>query len=102
LSVIVVATFEAAPGRADELVAVLSTVIPEVHAEDGCELYSLHRDGDLLVIIEKWTSRDALAVHSGGAALAGLGPRMQGLVAGAPNVVRLDALPAGDSAKGVL
>ena len=102
MSVVVVATFHPAPGKIDELVDVITGVIPAVHGEDGCELYALHRGKDTLVFIEKWASREALSTHGKGPALAELGPRLQGLLAGPPEVVRLEAIPAGTAEQGVV
>ena len=73
-----------------------------MHGEDGCELYALHEAPDRLVMVEKWASGDALAIHGKGAVLAALGSSLAGKVAGAPDVVVLQPLPAGDPAKGAL
>lgn len=70
--------------------------------EDGCELYALHEADDRLIMIERWASQEALDTHSKGAALAGLNPRLAGKVAGPPEVIVLQAVPAGDPAKGQL
>jgi quinol monooxygenase YgiN len=99
---VVVATVNPKPGKLEEVAAIFSEIIPDVHGEPGCELYSLHRNADTLVMIEKWSDADALATHSKGPALASLGPRLAELVEGAPNVVVLEALPAGDATKGAL
>jgi quinol monooxygenase YgiN len=53
-------------------------------------------------MVEKWASADALRAHSKGAALAGQGPRLAGKLAGPAEVVVLQAVPAGDPAKGQL
>lgn len=101
-AVVVVATFHPAPGRTDELIEAVTAAIPEVHDEDGCELYALHRDGDTVVMIEKWASREALGVHSRGAALTALGPKLRDLVSGPADVLVLDPVPAGTEARGTL
>jgi quinol monooxygenase YgiN len=102
VSVVVVATITPLPGQADEVIAAFAEAIPQVHAEDGCELYALHQSADKLIMVEKWASREALAAHSKGAALAAVGPKLAGKVAGAFDVVVLDAVLAGDPAKGQL
>ena len=102
MSVVVVATFQPAPGKIDDVIEVLTSVIPDVHEEDGCELYALHRGDDTLVFIEKWASPEALSAHSGGTATAGVGPRMKGLLAGRPQITVLEAVPAGTAEQGVL
>ncbi|MBI4940352.1 MAG: antibiotic biosynthesis monooxygenase [Actinobacteria bacterium] len=102
MSVVVVATITPQPGQHEAVRAALLEAIPAVHAEDGCELYALHEKDDRLVMIEQWSSAEALAVHSKGAALAELGPRLAGKVTAAPEVVVLTAVPAGDPVKGVV
>ena len=62
MSVTVVATVRPVPEHRDEVIAAFTEVIPAVHAEEGCELYALHEGDDRLVMIEKWTSADALRV----------------------------------------
>jgi quinol monooxygenase YgiN len=102
VSVVVVATIIPLPEYRDEVITAFTATIPRVHAEDGCELYALHQAQDRLVMIEKWASQEALGTHSHGAALAALNPRLAGKVAGAPEVIVLHAVPAGDAAKGQL
>jgi quinol monooxygenase YgiN len=102
MSVVVVATIKPVPEHADEVVAAFADVIGQVHAEDGCELYALHRADDRLIMIERWASQEALDTHRKGAALAGLNPRLAGKVAGPSEVIVLQAVPAGDPAKGQL
>src|SRR5210317_458014 len=56
---VVIATFTPKPDRYDEVKRVLLEVSPEVHQEEGCELYALHEEVDgTLVLIEKWTTRE--------------------------------------------
>jgi quinol monooxygenase YgiN len=102
MSVVVVATIRPLPEHRDEVIAAFSAAIPDVHAEDGCELYALHQADDRLIMIEKWASPAALAVHSKGAALTALGPKLAGKVAVAPEVIVTQAVPVGDAAKGQL
>src|ERR1700734_2461994 len=102
MSVVVVATIRPLPEHRDEVIAAFKDVVGLVHAEDGCELYSLNEAPDRLIMIEKWASPEALAVHSKGANLAALNPKLRGKVAGAPEVIVLQQVPAGDAAKGAL
>jgi quinol monooxygenase YgiN len=102
VSVVVVATIRPLPEHRDEVIEAYAATIPQVHAEDGCELYALHQAEDRLIMVEKWASADALSTHSQGAALAALRPQMAGKVAGPPEVIVLQAVPAGDPAKGQL
>ncbi len=102
MSVVVVATITPLPEYREDVIAAFTAIIPQVHDEDGCELYTLNAGADRLIMVEKWASREALATHSKGAALAALNPTLAGKVARAPEVIVLDAVPAGDPAKGQL
>jgi quinol monooxygenase YgiN len=102
LSVVVVATITPLPEHVDAVRAAITDTVPQVHTEPGCELYALHEGDGVFVFVEKWTDADALAVHSRGAALAALGERLAGRVAGPAEVERLVAVPAGEPGKGAL
>jgi quinol monooxygenase YgiN len=102
VSVVVVATITPSEGHYDEVRQVLLDAIPKVHQEAGCELYSLHEDGERLVMIEKWASAEALDTHSNGEALRDAGRAMAGKLAGKLDVRSLSAVPAGDETKGAL
>src|SRR5210317_1919447 len=61
---VVIATFTPKPDRYDEVKRVLLEVSPEVHQEEGCELYALHEEVDgTLVLIEKWTTGELWQAH---------------------------------------
>jgi quinol monooxygenase YgiN len=62
----------------------------------------LHQAPDRLIVIEKWASPEALSKHSQSPALAALNPQLAGKVAGPPEVIVLQAVPAGDPSKGQL
>jgi len=100
MSVVVVATIVPKPEHRDDVIAAFQDTIEQVHSEDGCELYALHEAPDRLIMVEKWASQEALRTHSKGAALAALNPKLAGKVAGPPEVIVLQPLPAGDPAKG--
>jgi quinol monooxygenase YgiN len=102
MSVVVVATIVPLAEYRAEVIVAFKETIEQVHEEDGCELYSLNEAPDRLIMIEKWTSPEALAAHSRGANLAALNPKLAGKVAGAPEVIVLQQVPAGDPAKGAL
>ncbi len=103
MSVVVVATISPKPEHADAVREAVLEAVPRVHEEPGCERYPLHRgrDGDL-VVVEKWESAEALAAHGEAEALQTLSGELEGKLTGAPTVTVLDALPAGDPAKGEL
>ena len=102
MSVVVVATITPLPEYREDVIAAFTAIIPQVHGEDGCELYTLNAAEDRLIMVEKWASREALAVHGKGAALTALNPALAGKVAGRSEVIVLDPVPAGDPAKGQL
>ena len=102
MSITVVATIKPLPEHKDAVRAAVLGILSAVHAEPGCELYALHEADDRFVMVEQWSSREALAVHSSGAALAELGPQLADKLAGAPDVLVLDQLPGGDPVKGRL
>ena len=99
---VIVATIIPKPDKFDEVEAVLTRLIPEVHTEDGCELYALHRGKDRFVFVEKWRDMAALGAHGGGPNIKALGEGLDGLVAGAPDVQILEARPSGDGVKGAV
>ena len=102
MSVVVVATILPLPEHRDEVIAAIKPVVEQVHAEDGCELYSLNEAPDRLIMVEKWASSEALAVHGQGPAVASLGRALAGKVAGRTEVIVLQPVPAGDATKGQL
>lgn len=102
MSVTVVALLHPHPGKASGVLASFAQVSPLVHEEPGCELYAAHTDGDLVIMVERWTTRADLDAHSGGAALELLRDLNEGLLARAADVYVLDEVPLGDPAKGVI
>jgi quinol monooxygenase YgiN len=105
MAVIVVATALPVPEQREEVIAAFEAAIGKVHAEeDGCELYALHEGPDgRLVMIEKYTSDEAVAAHRAGTGLAALRENLNGKLAAAMDVVQVLApLPAGSPVKGAL
>ena len=101
MSVVVVATIYPVPEHRDEVVAAFTAAIARVHAEDeGCQLYALHDGDDRLVMIEKWSSEEALAAHSRGPALVQLNGRIAGKYLGDIDVQVLRPHPAGTQQQG--
>jgi quinol monooxygenase YgiN len=72
----VIATIEVAPGKRDALLAEFHRIVPLVHAEAGCLEYGPTVDvpsglgaqmplrENVVTIVEKWESVDALKAHS--------------------------------------
>ena len=99
---VIVATISPKPDKVDEVVAAFTAAIAEVHAEEGCERYALHRSGDKLVMIEKWSTDEAMRAHGTGEPYKRLGASLRDMVAGRPELMMLEPIPAGDPAKGQL
>lgn len=103
MSIVVVATIYPVTEHRAEVVATFESVIAQVHAEDaGCELYALHEGKDRLVMVEKWASEEALAVHGKGPALAELNKKLAGKIVGAIDVQVLQPHAAGTPEQGTL
>jgi quinol monooxygenase YgiN len=63
----------AQPGKRDDMIAALETMLPQVAQEEGTLVYSFHLDaGDenTVWIFELYTDADALGVHGGSEAMA--------------------------------
>jgi quinol monooxygenase YgiN len=104
--VVVVAIISAAAGKgADAEALITRSLIPPTHAEDGCIAFALHRDfsdPDRLVLVERWTGREALDRHLAADHLAAFRAAVAPLSAAPAQVVVLEPIPAGDPAKGSL
>ena len=84
---IVIATFTPLPEHYEEVKRVLLDVIPDVHREEGCELYALHEEvSGSLVFIEKWASRELWRTHSSLEPVVRITKGVQGLLATEPDV----------------
>jgi len=78
----VLAVITTKPGKRDEVLGIFNANVPAVHAEDGCIEYGATIDhenagdiqtkfgDDTFVVIEKWSSLDALKAH-------GIAPHMK-------------------------
>jgi quinol monooxygenase YgiN len=67
MSVRLVVTLTAQPGRGREFAQAWTGRLAEVQSEQGCEQYELFTSTtrpDTLVLLERWTSDDALAAHA--------------------------------------
>ncbi|MEV6012255.1 putative quinol monooxygenase [Streptomyces sp. NPDC051976] len=56
----------ALPGRGQDQIAAFERLAPIVRAEPGCLQYDLHQvsgEPDRFVLIERWSSKEALAAH---------------------------------------
>lgn len=87
-----VVRMRAAPGRRHELLAVLAELVEAARGEEGTLAYTFHTtadDPDVVVSYERFRDEDALARHRDSPAVEAALPRIGGLVAGAPDTMRL-------------
>jgi len=97
---IVIASFQPLPGKTHELIALIESVIPEVHEEEGCELYALHEEvGGSLVMIEKWTTQAHWHVHNNAPSVAAIHAGLPGLIKGEIVVQEMYGHEVGDPTK---
>ncbi|MGD9702442.1 MAG: putative quinol monooxygenase [Acidimicrobiia bacterium] len=83
------AKLAAAPGRRDELVAVLQLALDNVENEAGTTYYLLHaddNDADLLWMYELYEAKEDLQAHMGAPWFAELGPKLAPLLGGRPEL----------------
>jgi quinol monooxygenase YgiN len=100
--IVVVLTIKA--GEIDRAEAALRDMIGPTHREDGCLRYTLHREvgnPNRLVIIERWSSYDALSAHYRQPHMKGMA-ELSELFDRPIESYTLDPVPAGDPAKGTL
>ena len=103
MPVVVVATMKAKPESVDLVRAACVEAVDAVHAEPGCELYSLHEaDGGTFVFVEQWADADALKTHSTAPGVTTLFAEIGEHLDGAPEIKMLTPIVAGDPAKGQL
>jgi quinol monooxygenase YgiN len=102
VSVVVVATITPQADAREAVREAILRAVPRVHAEPGCELYALHEAEDgRFVMVERWESPEALAVHAKAEALRDLGADLRGKVTGPPALSGLlNPVPAGEDGKG--
>ncbi|MFE0462133.1 putative quinol monooxygenase [Kitasatospora sp. NPDC058965] len=84
------------PGRGREQVDAFERLAPLVRAEDGCLQYDLHRaagDPDRFVLLELWSSREALAAHDATAHMVAADAASPAFRAGPARVIELAADP---------
>src|SRR5262245_2875421 len=98
--IVVIATIEVNEGQRDALLAEFHKVVPLVRAEAGCREYFPTVDAatelgvptalrpNVVTVVEKWDSLDALRAHLGAAHMAEYRARVKDLVKG----VRLQVL----------
>lgn len=102
MSIVAIVTAFPVPDRRAEVITAFEAAIKRVHDEPGVELYALHEGPDRLVMIEKYTSKEAREEHRKGAALASLRSALEGKLTTDLDVQVLVPHPAGDPHKGAI
>jgi quinol monooxygenase YgiN len=88
-TVTVVATFEAKPGKENELKRALLTLIAPTRKETGCINYDLHQSPDELrkfLFHENWTDKKSLDAHLQNTHVQELLPRVGELCVEMPEI----------------
>ncbi|MFI6015445.1 putative quinol monooxygenase [Streptomyces sp. NPDC051243] len=84
------------PGRGREQVAAFERLAPIVRAEPGCLRYDMHQvsgEPDRFVLIERWASREALAVHDATPHMIEADAASPAFRAGPPEIIEIAAEP---------
>ncbi len=104
-AVTILATVRPKPGMEAEVEKSFHTLLEPTHAEQGCELYALHRvverPGEL-IFVERWSSAEDLAAHAASDHIAACGAACEGMLAEPVEITHLEALPGGDPGKAAL
>ena len=104
-AVVVVAVFEAKEGEEDRVQSTLSEAVTATHSEEGCLKYALHRDRNeprRFVLVEMWSSQEALDTHLGQPSLIPIIELAEGALENPIQMWVCESLPTGDPAKGSL
>ncbi len=103
--VTVTARSKAKPGREKDLENALRAVTGPTHAEEGCLRYAVHRatdDPGSFLIVERWTSMEALNAHLKSPHVQELFAKAPELVVAPAEILTFESVPMGQPAKGLL
>jgi len=103
--VVVVVLSRAKPGRGEDGLAAFAELAAVTHTEEGCLAFALHRDpadAERVVLVERWTSRQALDEHLTLPHLQAFRRDSADVWAEPATIMVLDPVPSGDPAKGLL
>ncbi|HXY94724.1 MAG TPA: putative quinol monooxygenase [Acidimicrobiia bacterium] len=87
--VVLFSRLRAVPGRRDELLAAFDELHDAVAREPGTLVFVMHTavdDPDAVLFYEVYADDDALAAHREGDAVRAVVPRLDGLLAGPPEI----------------
>jgi quinol monooxygenase YgiN len=89
--VAVVAKLTAAPGKRDDVVAVLRDVVAATDNEPGTIVYAMNveKDCDVIWFYELYTDEAALAAHGGSEAMKAAGPKLADKLGGRPEIIQV-------------
>lgn len=90
-----IAKLVAQPGKRDDLVAVLTKMLPAVQEEPGTLTYIMHTceaQPDAVIFYESYADADAMKAHSRSDAMRAAGKEMAGILAGAPEITVLEEI----------
>lgn len=102
---ITVAIIEPQPEHVAAVEEALRAAVRAAHSEPGCQLYALHRSDEQpvrFVMVEQWADAGALSAHMEGQGIQTLRPVLATKLAGPPQILRLTAVPDGDTKLGRL
>ncbi len=88
-TITVVATFQAKPGKTEDLKKILLALIAPTRVEAGCLNYGLHQlpeNPEKFLFHENWTSKAHLDAHLQNTHIQMLLPRMDELCIGMPEI----------------
>jgi len=91
----VIAKLPLQEGKADEFAEAFKEIAAGVATEAGNHLYSLNfskKEPDVAVIMERYDDKEALGAHSQSDHYKAFGPKIKGLLAGAPEVVIMEEI----------
>ena len=104
-TITVIARARANKGSEALLQKAITEVTTPTHAEAGCLKYALQRsveDPQLFVIVEKWISKEAHAMHMGTPHVQALFEKLPGLLAGPAEIQVFEPLPSGSLGKSTI
>lgn len=88
-TITVVATFQAKPGKTEELKKALISFVAPTRKEAGCinyDLFQLPEDPSKFLFYENWTTKAALDVHLQTPHIQAVLPRLDDLAVGMPEI----------------
>lgn len=92
----VVAKLKVQDGKQAEFEAIFSELAEHVNAkEDGCVLYQLYKDksaADTYIVMEQYKTDEDLKAHGETEYFKAAGPKLGGVLAGAPEVTYYDSV----------